>query len=501
MFKKAFSLLFVIMILCAAVLPASASIKPNYSAYEYGEAYKQSNYYEQLLEAKSKLTGDHRYDVILIALSQIGYHEGDSDADMDGWNLDGSNNYVEYNRLFCKLEGIWGYAWCAAFVSWCQFQAGIPAEIDCSEVSCPRMINEILKPQDLYRTRESGYTPLIGDLIYFKNSSSGAVSTHVGLVLGIKDGYVYTIEGNANENVGRHKYSLNDSYIVGYGALKYETKEGTDYSVFSLEDDEPKPGKYTVTADTLNVRSSASSSATILGTLKHGETIDVTEFKNGWGKIAYDGKDGWVSYSYLRDASLVIYTVSYKAGDGSFSVDQQRKRAGGEITIPEEIPKLEGHTFLGWSTKSKGEVVYKPGDKYTADADQKLYAVWEADKLKVTFSDYDGTVLAEIECDYGTRVYAPEGLVPTRESDGEFAYEFAGWNANLTWYLKRDTIYTATYTSRELTAEEKEAYIAAQATEEISAEPVSEGCGGMAAAQSLIFILLSAYYIIKRKEK
>ena len=109
-------------------LPSAASIKPNYSAYQYGEAYMTSNYYDQLLEAKSKLTGDHRYDVILIALSQVGYHEGNSDADMDGWNLGGFDNYVEYNRLFCKLEGIWGYAWCAAFVSWCQFQAGIPAD-------------------------------------------------------------------------------------------------------------------------------------------------------------------------------------------------------------------------------------------------------------------------------------------------------------------------------------------------------------------------------------
>jgi hypothetical protein len=168
--------------------------------------------------------------VILIALSQVGYHEGNSDVDMDGWNLGGSENYVEYNRLFCKLEGIWGYAWCAAFVSWCQFQAGIPADIDCSEVSCPRMINEILKPQGLYKTRESGYIPLIGDLIYFKNKTSTAISTHVGLVIGVSGGYVYTVEGNGGEKVARHKYALDDSYIVGYGALKYETKEGTRLS-------------------------------------------------------------------------------------------------------------------------------------------------------------------------------------------------------------------------------------------------------------------------------
>ena len=116
------------------------------------------------------------------------------------------------------------------------------------------MINEILKPQGLYKTRESGYTPIIGDLIYFKNLTSTAVSTHVGLVIGVRDGYVYTVEGNGGERVARHKYALDDSYIVGYGALKYETKDGTDYSVFSLEEDSAKPGKFVVTADSLNVR-------------------------------------------------------------------------------------------------------------------------------------------------------------------------------------------------------------------------------------------------------
>ncbi|MBR4034670.1 MAG: SH3 domain-containing protein, partial [Clostridia bacterium] len=71
---------------------------------------------------------------------------------------------------------------------------------------------------------------------------------------------------NGGDRVGKHKYAINDSYIVGYGALKYETKEGTDYSVFPLEAD-TKPGEYFVTADSLNVRAGAGTSFPILGTL------------------------------------------------------------------------------------------------------------------------------------------------------------------------------------------------------------------------------------------
>ena len=488
------------LIVSLLALPAAASIKPNYSAYEYGEAYVTSNYYDQLLEARSKLTGDHRYDVILIALSQVGYHEGDSDADMDGWNLGGSENYVEYNRLFCKLDGIWGYAWCAAFVSWCQFQAGIPADIDCSEVSCPRMINEILKPQGLYKTRESGYVPLIGDLIYFKSATSSAISTHVGLVIGVRDGYVFTVEGNGGERVARHKYAIDDSYIVGYGALKYETKEGTDYSVFSLEEDSSKPGKYAVTADSLNVRAGGGTSFPVIGTLKNGDEVEVLKFNENWGKIDFGGKEGWISASYLRSTEVNVHTIYYNVGEGRMKLTQQRKFPGKDVTVTDEVPILEGNTFIGWATKKGGEVVYTAGASYTADEDLKLYAVWDPVILKVTFADYDGSVLTTVEYPYGSRVEEPENINPTRESDGTHAYEFAGWDEKLTRYVKRDMTYTATYTERELTAEEKEQYVAAQATEALTEAPAESGCGASIALLPLALLLFPTAIILKRKK-
>lgn len=496
--KRLFSLLLTLIMMIPFALPASASIKPNYSAYEYGDAYKSSKYYEQLLEAKTKLTGDHRYDVILVALSQLGYHEGDSDADMDGWNFSGSNNYVEYNRLFCKLDNIWGYAWCAAFVSWCQFQAGIPAEIDCSEVSCPRMINEILKPQGLYKTVDSGYIPLTGDLIYFKSASSTAVSSHVGLVIGVSDGYVYTIEGNGGDRVGKHKYAIDDSYIVGYGALKYETKEGTDYSVFPLEAD-TKPGEYFVTADSLNVRAGAGTSFAILGTLSKDDKVEVLKFNENWGRIDFGGKEGWISIAYLRSATDIVHTIYYKVGEGKFALTLQRKHPGIDLRVTEEVPTLTGHTFVGWATESRGEVVYKPGDKYTADEDAKLYAVWEPEKLTVTFLDYDGSVLATTQCDYGTQVKYPIETDPTREKDGENAYEFAGWDVELSRYLKRDTTYTATYTSRPLTEEEKEAALTVNATEEITASAEEKGCGTAVLSPVFIIVIAMSYVLSKRR--
>ncbi len=465
--RRSLAFLFTFALLISLALPVYAGIKPNYTAYDYSEAYRSSVYYEKLIEAKSKLTGDHRYDVIMIALTQLGYHEGDCDEDMDGWNLAGTGNYVEYNRLFCKLDGIWGYAWCAAFVSWCQFQAGVPAEIDCSEVSCPRMINEVLKPQGLYKDAKS-YTPLIGDLVFFKSSSSNAVSSHVGLVIGIKDGYIYTIEGNAGQKVGRHKYAVGDSYIVGYGALKYETKEGTDYSVFELTNSDMANGKYKVTADSLNVRSGIGTAYPVIGTLKKGDVVEVTEATDGWARIDLNGQVGWVSEAYLVDASYNINTVYYKVGAAEFAYSQQRKRPGEEYTIPADVPVYEGYSFLGWAVEANGAVTYNPGDKYNEDADLTLYPIWEKNIYTVTFTDHDGTLLGTLELPHGSKITVPEDIKPSRETDGEFKYEFKKWSISdpsNAYYLKADTTYTAVYDAVELTDEEKAAYESANATE------------------------------------
>ncbi len=522
----------------AFAIPAAAAIKPKYTTYKYSAEYQKSSYYEQLTEAKQGLTGDQRYDIILIALSQLGYHEGDSDNDMSGWNFSGSGNFVEYNRLFGRVDGDYGFAWCAAFASWCQVQAGIPTDIDCTEVSCSRMINNILKPRGLYRTRQSGYIPLTGDLIYFRSRTYGGAATHVGLVIGTDGENVYTIEGNAGEDVARHKYPLDSGFIVGYGALDYKTIEGTNYSVFELVDESAKPGKYIIGPEELEVFAGHGTNHKVLGMLKKGDVVEITEFFDSWcwGKIKYNGMDAWITCSATCRADLASYTVKFDVGNGTFPITQKRKHSNIEIYLPDEIPLLEGHTFLGWAAQKGGAADYSAGEKYTPDVDATLYAVWEPLKFTVTFADHDGSLLASAEYDYGTPVTAPEGINPARETDGEFAYEFAGWDAELSSSVKSDLKYTATYTSRELTDAEKEALNPPQTTEEVTTEEITEeppavteeeittddhtltdeisedvttemivipdpgGCGSFAAPSLLIMAIIAACFAVKKKE-
>lgn len=64
----------------------------------------------------------------------------------------------------------------------------------------------------------------------------------------------------------------------------------------------PVTGKGTVNTkkSNLNVRKGPGTGYGILGSLKKGKTVTLTGYKGGWYKIDYNGKDGYVSGSYIK---------------------------------------------------------------------------------------------------------------------------------------------------------------------------------------------------------
>lgn len=58
--------------------------------------------------------------------------------------------------------------------------------------------------------------------------------------------------------------------------------------------------KYYCTARVLNVRSMPNANASVIGTLKQYETVDVYEVTNGFAKIKYGSRDGYVSLQYMK---------------------------------------------------------------------------------------------------------------------------------------------------------------------------------------------------------
>ena len=91
--------------------------------------------------------------------------------------------------------------------------------------------------------------------------------------------------------------------------VKYNSKTGYVYGSYVGEDTSSITTKY-VTATTLNVRSGAGTSYQVIGTLSKGTKVEVISESNGWSKINYNGKTGYVSSQYLSNSASTSSTTT-----------------------------------------------------------------------------------------------------------------------------------------------------------------------------------------------
>ena len=91
-------------------------------------------------------------------------------------------------------------------------------------------------------------------------------------------------------------YKGNDGWVSG----KYITSSSSSSTSGSTSTGTTQASKTgTITATSLNVRSGAATTYSILGTLSNGKTVTIYEESNGWYKINYNGGYGWVSKTYV----------------------------------------------------------------------------------------------------------------------------------------------------------------------------------------------------------
>lgn len=134
------------------------------------------------------------------------------------WYIDGYARDPRWNQYT---------PWCACFLSWAADQK--KASIDGAP---PRFAN-VDDGMKLFRDdqwRDSGATPIPGDYVFF-DWDGDRDPDHVGAVLCVKDGYLYTIEGNSGGKVAVNRYPLSnssvDKRIMGYGVLNWKTQGET----------------------------------------------------------------------------------------------------------------------------------------------------------------------------------------------------------------------------------------------------------------------------------
>lgn len=165
--------------------------------------------------------------ILEIANAEIGYLEKASNSNLDDNTANaGDKNYTKYARDMDALKvynGIkQGYAWCNVFIDWCFVQA---LGIDRARELLIGWSAGCTQDYNWFKTNgQVVSSPVKGDLIFFGDLS------HIGIVEDVRDGKVYTIEGNTSNaaelivnggTVAKKSYALNSKYIYGYARPKY----------------------------------------------------------------------------------------------------------------------------------------------------------------------------------------------------------------------------------------------------------------------------------------
>lgn len=306
----------------------SAPAEDDILAYQT-TTYMGSDYHKAL--AAVTLTGDYRKDIVAVALSQLGYHEGASAADFDGKHPDSKEDYTEFGRF----AGTAGTAWCSEFYLWCARMAGVPTSI--LNVSRSAIVNNWLKETSgkYYSWNETiygggSYEPQPGDLLQWVND----LEPHA-----------------ANEELA-HTSMFNGATDNGDGTV----------TVHSID------GNWSSKVRTRNI------------------TLDKETGANSTPRrICYV-----ISPNF--DQQVTKYTVSFSC-DGTTYPNKTVAENGRYGVLP--LPEREGYEFLGWYTAETGGELVNMYTPVKLSANQTLYARWEGEAVKAKQSSETITLNGE----------------------------------------------------------------------------------------------------------
>ena len=268
---------------------------PSASAYQTGYPNTYTN------------TGNQRSDVVAIAQTQLGYPY-DGGTKYGAWWTEANGYGYDFTRE----------AWCAMFILWCEAQAGCTAGYQGGSAHCATWLSSFRNGKNGNSAQRfgSGYMPRPGDIVFV--GYDGYSTDHVGLVTAVSGDTIYTIEGNYSKKVSAVAYSLSTGYRIGglkkilyFGIPAYTNDSSGSFDGPITTDPDTKIDETavnytgTITASTLNVRTSPSTSASVQSTLAKGASVTIVAectAANGtkWGRL--EG-GGWISLAYVQQGA------------------------------------------------------------------------------------------------------------------------------------------------------------------------------------------------------
>ena len=192
------------------------------------------------------------------------------------------------------------------------------------------------------------------------------------------------------------------------------------YLYKSLDNDTSNPsflGKW--------LRSTDSTSGTIVGSVPYGEYAVVTKYNSDktWAYVKYKGIEGWTKLyesTFPYQGTYYCPVVTFNANGGNVSTSSKKVYLNNPYgTLP--TPTRTGYKFNGWYTAASGGTKITDTTNVTITSNQTLYAQWIANNYTVTFNANGGsTSTASKSVIYGSTY----GALPTPTRTG---YAFNGW--------------------------------------------------------------------------
>lgn len=165
---------------------------------------------------------------------------------------------AEHRELLEVYNGIRplprGYAvtqkdpWCAVFASAAAVLAGagewLPLECSCSKIL------EKARTMGIWEERDD-YVPRIGDWVLYnwdapETGDDTGAPDHVGVVIGVEDGWILAAEGNYSNAVKLRRLSVNGQSIRGFVCPKFEEAEKEEVMTFHSIEEVPEYARATI---------------------------------------------------------------------------------------------------------------------------------------------------------------------------------------------------------------------------------------------------------------
>lgn len=256
---------------------------------------ESASIWEKTLPKKEEMKDDWKEDTLLIAKSQLGYHESEANYVIEDSERKGYNRYGE-------MFGIPYGDWCAMFLQFSLHYAGVDERAMKGSPAVPTWVKMEEKHDNFYKADDEDYEPKATDIIFF-NWDEDDSADHVGIIEEIKkdeDGKIteiITIEGNSSNQVKRNTYKPDDENIYGYSEIPDKM---TEEELKKLEEEDEANAEEQV-EDTENQEAEEAVA----------EETETTEVENTNKKV-YEGVDG----TLIVDEADYTITVSYTADAG-----------------------------------------------------------------------------------------------------------------------------------------------------------------------------------------